>query len=153
MAAASSTEEEHEMTTPAENKEIVTRSFAATIPVLRIDVLKNLYAPKVIDHSPLLGQSAYDLDVLQQTAAAFLAGFPDFAIELEHVMADGDKVSYFETVSGTHTGDFLGLAPTGKTMEAHASHIVRIADGRIVEHWAVRDYRGLTEFLPGPPPD
>jgi predicted ester cyclase len=52
-------------------------------------------------------------------------------------------------VRGTHTGDWelLGIAPTGRTAEWTETHVVRMRDGRIVEHWENRDELGLMQQL------
>jgi predicted ester cyclase len=68
-----------------------------------------------------------------------LEGFPDMRIEIEDIIADGEKVAHRCTFSGTHKGEFLGLAPTGKVVSAPAVHIHLFKNGRAVEVWQVFD--------------
>jgi predicted ester cyclase len=62
-------------------------------------------------------------------------GFPDAHVELVEAIAEGDMVSFRLEGSGTHSGPFLGVQPTGKTVRIRGIHHVRIREGRIVEHW------------------
>jgi predicted ester cyclase len=68
-----------------------------------------------------------------------LKGFPDMRIDIEDIIADGEKVAHRCTFSGTHRGEFLGLAPTGKLVRAPAVHIHLFKNGRAVEVWQVFD--------------
>ena len=85
--------------------------------------------------------------------AAFLAGFPDFQLALEDVLAEGDRVGVRWTFRGTHQGEFMGIAPTGKRVSMSAIEINRVAGGKVAEHWVVLDQLGLLQQLgaiPGP---
>ncbi len=121
----------------AANKRIVERLFAA-MSALELDVIDELVSREVVDHAPMSGEPVFVPEALKRMAQQFMAGFPDLQMTLEHVMAEGDKVSCVEYSRGTHTGEFMGMPPTGKAMEYRAAHIVRIANGQIVERWAVR---------------
>jgi steroid delta-isomerase-like uncharacterized protein len=67
--------------------------------------------------------------------ASLFQGFPDIRQHIEDVMAEGDKVVYRSTLQGTHTGDFLGIPPTGKSVKVNDFTLVKIADGKIGEMW------------------
>ena len=73
--------------------------------------------------------------------------FPDVSWRVLRSLADGDQVWLETTMSGTHEGVFLGHPPTGLRFEVHQVHILRIADGLIREHWAVRDDLGMLTQL------
>jgi predicted ester cyclase len=126
----------------ASNGEIAIRLFGA-LEAVDLDVIDDLIAPEVVDHSPMMGERSFEPDTLKHVAAAFKAGFPDVRLTLEHVLTDGDLVVVVERAQGTHLGEFKGHAPSGEKMEVRAAHVLRIADGRVVEHWAVRDLSGL----------
>jgi len=64
-----------------------------------------------------------------------LTGMPDYHTHIEDLIAEGDKVVARVTITGTHTGDFYGIPPTGKHINVSGIYIVRIAGGKIVEHW------------------
>jgi len=73
--------------------------------------------------------------------------FPDLRFEVHEnigVLVEGDLVALRTIITGTHTGDYAGLAPTGKPIQTSASHIFRVRDDQFVEHWQVVDtYRVL----------
>lgn len=79
------------------------------------------------------------------------AAFSDQRWTMHRVLAEGDAVVMHCTHSGRHTGDFLGLPPTGRNFAYPQMHIVRVANGKGVEHWAVRDDAALMRQLTGGP--
>jgi steroid delta-isomerase-like uncharacterized protein len=68
-----------------------------------------------------------------------ILGMPDYRTEIEDLIAEGDKVTARVRITGTHTGDFWGIPATGRRLDLMAIYIVRIADGKIVEHWGAED--------------
>lgn len=64
------------------------------------------------------------------------AGCPDMEVITEHSVEDGEWVANRYTIRGTHTGDFFGQAPTGERFEISGMDMVRVRDGRLIEHWA-----------------
>lgn len=75
--------------------------------------------------------------------------FSDQRWEIHDVIAEGDKVVIRCTHSGIHTGEFFGVPPTGRPFAYTQMHIVRLRDGKSVEHWAVRDDASLMRQLTG----
>ena len=79
--------------------------------------------------------------------ASFSDGFPDFRLVLEDMVAEGDRVAARWTFRGTHEGEFLSIAPTGKAVSMSAIEVNRVADGKVAEHWVVLDQLGLLQQL------
>lgn len=79
------------------------------------------------------------IDTFRVFATEAHRAFPDMHIEVEDMIAEGDKVSARVAMSGTHQGEFQGIAPTGKQVQVRAIDIFRIANGKIVEHWGHGD--------------
>lgn len=75
------------------------------------------------------------------------ATFSDVEYEVVDVVGEGDRVAVYTLMRGTHTGAGLGAAPTGKRFEAEQMHFIRVADGRIAEHWGVRDDAAMLRQL------
>ena len=75
--------------------------------------------------------------------------FPDLSVEIHDQIAEGDKVTTRKTVRGTHRGELLGVAPTGKHVEIDVIDIVRLAEGRYVEHWGVNTLPAVLSKLRG----
>lgn len=75
------------------------------------------------------------------------AAFPDFEATIEDLIAEDDRVVLRMTWTGTHEGEFMGIPPTGNRVSFGVFDIVRIADGRIVEHWGLMDNMALMQQL------
>jgi predicted ester cyclase len=68
-------------------------------------------------------------------------------VTIEDSVAEGDRVATRFTISGTHTGSFMGIAPTGKTIHVSASGIFRIVDGKATDNWVNFDALGMLQQL------
>jgi predicted ester cyclase len=75
------------------------------------------------------------LEANKEFNASLFQGFPDIQQTIEDVIAEGDKVIYRTTIQGTHTGDFLGIPPTGKSGKINDFTLLWIVNGQIVEWW------------------
>lgn len=86
-----------------------------------------------------------------------LAGFPDFEVSIEQLVAEGDLVAVRLTNTGTNAGSFMGQPPTNKRATWTTMAIFRVADGKLVERWGIIDalslFRQLGVRPPTPPPD
>jgi steroid delta-isomerase-like uncharacterized protein len=79
--------------------------------------------------------------------AMFRDAFPDVTVEIDDLVADGDRVAAATTFNGTHTGELMGMPPTGRRVAVTGIDIVRVEDGRIVEHRGLTDIAGLMRQL------
>ena len=86
---------------------------------------------------------AYTFEGAKQLHEALFTAFPDMKFVIRDMIAEGDKVVTYKTLQGTHQGDFAGIAPTGKRVESDVIDIMRVVDGKCVEHWHVMDQLGL----------
>ena len=105
-----------------------------------------LMHPDVLDHSRPPGVAPGAAGVRQQFDG-FRAAFPDFRATILDQVCDGDKVVTRKVFTGTHHGAFQGIEATGREVEIGVIDIVRVADGRIVEHWNCVDRLGLLAQL------
>ena len=128
-----------------QNKAIKQREFEA-VNQKNLDDLEEVIASDVTSHPARPGQ-APGLEGVKQLFSSLHAAFPDFHIDVEDMIAEGDKVVARVTGSGTHQGEFMGIAPTGNRVEFSAIDIARIAEGKIVEHWSNSDQLGLMQQL------
>src|SRR5215207_2505907 len=76
-----------------------------------------------------------------------LAGFPDYQTIIEDMVAEGDRVAARIKMTGTHTCDFMGIPPTEKRISFTGIYMVRITNGKIVEHWGEEDSVSLLQQL------
>jgi len=110
------------------------------------DRLDEAVAADVVDHDPIEGQPP-GLEGVKWAWRRFTTGFPDFRFELVVLHADEDYVTAVVRVWGTHTGEYRGHAPTGRTFSIRLIHIARFAGGLIVERWGAMDVHGLLRQL------
>ena len=87
------------------------------------------------------------LENIKQLINITLRAFPDYHENLEDIIGEGDKVWTLETVTGTHTGEYLGLAPTGNRFTMTAVNMWRIVDGKVVEKAGFLDQLDLFKQL------
>jgi len=128
-----------------ENKAIARRAVEA-INAGDMSLLESLVAPDAADHAVPPGMPPTRASAIQ-FLTMFRAAFPDLQYTIEDVIAEGDRVVQRSTARGTMKGDFLGMPATGKSATWGETHIVRVKDGKIVEHWANVDQLGMLQQL------
>jgi len=89
-------------------------------------------------------------DGVRWVLRALRTAFPDLRYVIEDLVVGDDAVAVRTTMSGTHRGDFFGLAPTGRSFQVSQMNIERFRDGRIVAHHRVTDMAELMRQLGGP---
>jgi steroid delta-isomerase-like uncharacterized protein len=77
----------------------------------------------------------------------FRDAFPDVTVAIDELVAEGDQVAVATTFTGTHEGELMGIAPTGRRVSVTGIDIVRVEDGRIAEHRGLTDVVGLMRQL------
>ena len=129
-----------------ENKALFRRIIDEVFNKKNIGVVDELLSEDFMDHSPPPGVDP-GRDGLKQIANMFTGAFPDLHVQIDDLIAEGDKVVGRMTSRGTHQGDLMGIAATGKHVSFAEVHIVRIANGKAVEHWGVEDNLGMMQQL------
>lgn len=115
--------------------------------------IDEIVAPDLLFHAPVpTGMTG--AQALGRVWEVLLRAFPDLRVEIEDEIAEGDKIVFRNTVTGTHLGEYRGLPPTGKPVRYNEIFIVRFADDRVAEIWGVVDV--LTQMrqldmVPGDP--
>ena len=104
--------------------------------------LDEFAAPNFVDHNPGPGQ-APGAEGVKQFFTAMRAAVSDLRVNVEQIIAEGDKVAAHVSISGRHTGELMGIPPSGKDVVMRVSDIVRIENGKAVEHWGVEDMSGF----------
>ena len=122
-----------------ENKAIVRRWIEEGWNKRNVAVADECYAPDL----------ARDL---KEFVKQVFAAFPDFHVTIEDQIAQGDKVVTRYSTRGTHTGTWMGIAPTGVEMQDTGINISRISGGKVVESWQVDDWLGFYQQLGVIPP-
>jgi predicted ester cyclase len=104
--------------------------------------------PGLVFHAPVPSEMT-GVQALKQVWVALLRAFPDIRVTTEDVVAEGDKVVYRNTVTGTHLGEYRGMPPTGRSVTYGEIFIIRFADGLIAEIWGVVDVFAQLKQLQG----
>lgn len=97
-----------------------------------------LFADEVVQD-----EQTHDKAELTGAFTVWLNAFPDIAIEPQTLVVDGDTAALFFTVTGTHEDTFLGIEPTGASIEIEEALLFRVEDGAIVRFDAIWDQLGL----------
>lgn len=136
------TEEDDATATTAEGNERTVRRIPKEVVAQRnLDAIDEMFAEDAVDHSPI-----GDFDGREGSRRGFealLDGFPDFTSTVDDVVAEGDTVALRLTERGTHDGEFVGIDPTGRTVEFRAMVFFRPEDGKVAERWTQLDRLGL----------
>jgi steroid delta-isomerase-like uncharacterized protein len=128
------------------NKELVRRFYAEAINARDLGAVDRLLAEDFTHDGELRGRAGQSAAV-----AAFLAGFSDLHNEILHILAEDDLVAAHQRWTGTHDGDFLGFAATGRRVEFGSTAVLRIDGGLIAEAWDQVDMLALTGQLAASP--
>ena len=128
-----------------ENKALVRRFYEA-FNTQNVAALDQFAAADFVDHGLPPGVPP-NREGAKQYLGMFVAAFPDLHFMAEDMVAEGDKVVCHLYASGTHKGDFQGMPPTGKQIKIEAFDMLRIANGKLVDHWGVFDALGMMQQL------
>lgn len=109
------------------------------------EAMADLLAEDVVEHGR--GRPLHGVDEILDVLDAHFEAFPDYTGTTEEMIAEDETVAIRYTVSGTHTGEFHGVEPTGHKTEWSGMAFYRIADGNIAEIWIREDHLGLLDQL------
>jgi steroid delta-isomerase-like uncharacterized protein len=121
-----------------ENKRLVCLLMEEDISQGNMAVAEQIISPDFLDHTNPPGLQ-HGLAGHNGIVALFRSAFPDLEFHIDELIAEGDRVVARTTMRGTQQGEFFGIPPTGTSVTVPGIHILRIADGRIAEHWGVND--------------
>jgi steroid delta-isomerase-like uncharacterized protein len=127
-----------------ENKELYIRAQPKIWDEGDMAAADAYFSPDVIVHGAPPGTPP-GVEGVKQGIIAFRAGLPDLHLEMDDVIAEGDKVVCRYTLSGTHTGELMGIPASGKKVAMEGIGIVRFQDGRVAEFWGAADELGLMQ--------
>lgn len=134
-------------TTEAEHKEIVRRISEEAFAEGNLDVIDEYYAEDFVAHNPALPERMEGRDEYKKFIETTRTAFPDLESTTEDLIAEGDEVVERHAATGTHDGEFLGIEPTGKSVEIEGISIIRFEGDQIVEAWEQADMLGLMQQL------
>ena len=128
-----------------QNKQLVMRLIEEGFNRGREAVIDELVSPKY--RSQEEGMAAEGGAGLKELTASFRTAFPDFRLQVEHILAEGDMVMTWSVFAGTHLGPLEAVPPTGKKVMVKDVDLWRLEGGKVVESWAHFDQPGLLQQL------
>ena len=129
-----------------ENKALVNRYIDELQNKGNPDAVDEFLSPNYVNHMAGPGQDA-GVEGTRQFVGMMGKAFPDLHAEIHAQFAEGDDVVTHKTIHGTHKGDYMGVAATGKHVEIKVIDILRVSGGKITDHWAVADPLPMLEAL------
>jgi steroid delta-isomerase-like uncharacterized protein len=111
-----------------------------------LDVLDELVAQDAVNHSAV-PEHKHGIEGFRHVNRWVRAAFSDVHYAIDDMIAEGDMVACRIAATGTHDGELRGSPPTGKRFSVDHVHWHRLADGKLVERWAVRDDLGAAHQL------
>ena len=118
------------------NKTTVGRMFDEVVNLRKLDVVDELFDP---DFQTLTPVGTMDLDGFRGFVAAWQAGFSDLVCDVDDLVAEGDRVAWRVRARGTHTGEFMGIPATGRSVDFDSLNIGEFRDGRAYRHQVIMD--------------
>jgi steroid delta-isomerase-like uncharacterized protein len=116
-----------------------------------IDGFGRLMSDDFVEHEEVPGLAPTKEGVLD-FFRGYLVAFPDLRMEVLDLVASGDKAVARVKATGTQDGEFMGMPPSGRSVEVELIDIMRFDDGLVVEHWGVMDMLAMLQQL-GAVPD
>jgi steroid delta-isomerase-like uncharacterized protein len=135
------------VSTPEQNKAQSQRWFEEVWAKRRAGAIFEMLGPDAVghtEHGDTVGPGPF-----ARLHAAFLAAFPDLSVVVDEAVAEGDHVAVRWSAAGTHRGEFLGVAATGRQVRFRGMTWHRFEDGRLVEGWDSWNADGLLRELAG----
>jgi predicted ester cyclase len=124
-----------------QNKQTTRRLLEEMFERGNLEAADELVHPRFVNHEAPPG-SPQGPEGLKGTIAWLRELRGPMRFEVDDEIAEGDKVVARVTMHGRHVGGFLGREPTGKEFATEQIHIWRLEDGRVIDHWSVRDDLG-----------
>jgi steroid delta-isomerase-like uncharacterized protein len=129
------------------NVELFRRFYAEVFDRGDTEVIDELVAPDFVEHEVVPPGVPTGIEGLKWWVGAFREAFPDLKTQIGVMVAEDDLVAAHVTFTGTHKGEFLGIPASGTSISVTGTDIVRIRDGKAVEHWGVTDMLSLMQQI------
>lgn len=130
----------------SEQNKAAMQSFYDAINAGQLDAIVGLMTPGFIEHEEFPGIPPTAAGV-RQLFEMLRTAFSDFRIEVDALLAEGNMVVARGRMTGTHQGEFMGMAPTGKAMATPFADFIRFEGGKAAEHWGVTDSGAMMQQL------
>lgn len=135
--------------TPEQNKAIVVRFNKEFIEQGNLESFKALVSEDLCNHTAPEGMPKGPDGMISFIQNILHKGFPGLKVEILEQVAEKDIVTTRKKISATHTGEIMGIPPSGKHVEINIMDMVRLRDGKYVEHWGMSNFPEVIARLAG----
>ncbi len=129
--------------TPEQNKAIVTRVNKEYIEGKNVKTVYELFAPDFINQTAPPGSPHGPEAIIYFFDNILRPAFPDLKVVIHDQVAEGDRVTTRKSFHAKHSGEFFGIPATNKNVVMEVIDIIRLRDGKFIEHWGILDMQGL----------
>lgn len=112
-----------------------------------LDLIDELYDSNVVQHDPNSPMVVTNSADMRAYIGGYQSAFGDLRFTTEDLLAEGDKVLWRFVSHGTHTGDLMGIPPSGTKVTVGGMALFRLTNGKIVEVWVNIDALGMLQSL------
>jgi len=134
------------MAVTEKNKAMVRSFWEEVFNGRKLSLIDEIFTADWVYHG-VGGLKVYGPKGLKQFLTEYYNAFPDMQVKVENLIAEGDKVVSHVTSRGTHKGELMGIAPTGKQVTVPVICISRFVDDKIGENWEIIDLFGMLQQL------
>ena len=129
--------------TAEQNKAIVLRVNKEYIEAGNVDTVHEIFAPDFINQTAPPGSPQGPEAIIYFFDQILRPAFPALKVVIHDQLAEGDKVTTRKSFHAVHKGEFFGVPATYKNVVIDVIDIIRLRDGKFVEHWGILDTQGL----------
>ncbi len=131
----------------ANGAELIKRFYDEVLAGGNLALIDELTSDDFVDHEEGMPGQPAGKEGVRFFVEAVRAAFPDLRVTIDVGLSEGDLGAAHGTVAGTHKGEFMGVPPTDKSVEFEVADIIRVQDGKVVEHWGLTDVMSLMQQL------
>ena len=110
-------------------------------------IVDSILVENPVDHMPTPPGMPTGRAGLKQMIVSFRTAFPDMKMSIESMVSEGDRLAAYTVMTGTNTGEFMGMKATGKAVRVEGFDLIRFEGDRMAEHWGVNDDAGMMRQL------
>ena len=130
----------------SEQNKAVFEKLMSALNAKDMATMESLIADDFVDNDAMPGMAPGRQGMIDMMGM-FVGAFPDLNVVVEHWVAEGDLVVGVMTTNGTQNGEFMGMPASGKKFSVREMHMVRVANGKMAEHWGLSNEMSMMQQL------
>ncbi|MED5404649.1 MAG: ester cyclase [Chloroflexota bacterium] len=130
----------------SEQNKAVFEKLMSALNAKDMAAMESLIADDFVDNDAMPGMAPGRQGMIDMMGM-FVGAFPDLNVVVEHWVAEGDLVVGVMTTKGTQNGEFMGMPASGKKFSVREMHMVRVANGKMAEHWGLSNEMSMMQQL------